>query len=440
MIGRQRLYDAIVSDSGSGNDGFDGEFGFEGFDPQAMMSNFMNLFGQGAGAMNQALHIATSIATGGNTEPNVDPVDRIALEQLARVAELQIAQKTGLRPTSSQPLSIAPVTKAEWTRRSMGAYKPILEGLATAMSQPPTSDMGSAPEIAMFEQLIGSMRPMMVNMTTGSMVGHLGARSLATYDLPIPRADSDELLIVVPNLDALAQEWSLDRDDLRMWIALSEVAHHTVLSIEHVARHILSALDAYTRAFEAQSIDIGDLTDFEASNDLGELQKQIQSMVGDPASMLGSLQSDAQRALLPTLAAVVGPVVGYVDYIMDDVGARLISTYPQLTEALRRRRVTASESDRFIERLLGLEMHQTLFDRGRSFIAGIVDRAGEEALGQLWLNTESLPTPNEIDAPGLWLARMGIASEVVSLQSEDKIDGVEIEGAADDLTPEDFFE
>lgn len=292
----------------------------------------------------------------------------------------------------------------------------------------------------MFEQLLGSMRPMMVNVTTGSMVGHLGARALGTYDLPIPRTDADELLIVVPNLDSLAEEWSLDRDDLRMWIALSEVAHHTVLSMDHVAARILSTLDAYTSAFQTQSIDIGDVSDFEASSDLGELQKQIQSMIGDPAALLGSLQSDAQRALLPDLAAAVGPVVGYVDYIMDDVGAKLISSYSQLTEALRRRRVTSSESDRFVERLLGLEMHQTLFDRGRAFIDGIVDRAGDDALGQLWFDAASLPTANEIDAPGLWLARMGIASEVGSLDNGDKIDGIEIEGAADDLNPEDFFE
>jgi uncharacterized protein (DUF2342 family) len=36
----------------------------------------------------------------------------------------------------------------------------------------------------------------------------------------------------------------------------------------------------------------------------------------------------------------------------------------------------------------------------------VVDRAGEDAIGLLLAHDEPLPTPNEIGAPGLWLARL----------------------------------
>ena len=39
---------------------------------------------------------ALNVATGGTPEPNVEPVLRIQLEQLARVAELNVAEATGL--------------------------------------------------------------------------------------------------------------------------------------------------------------------------------------------------------------------------------------------------------------------------------------------------------------------------------------------------------
>jgi hypothetical protein len=34
-------------------------------------------------------------------------------------------------------------------------------------------------------------------------------------------------------------------------------------------------------------------------------------------------------------------------------------------------------------------------------------------LDQLWSDVEHLPTPAELDAPGLWLARVGIESDVL---------------------------
>ena len=101
-----------------------------------------------------------------------------------------------------------------------------------------------------------------------------------------------------------------------------------------------------------------------------------------------------------------------VDHIMDRIGTSLIPNYSQITEAIRRRRVTASESDRFVERLLGLELDQDLYDRGRAFVDGVAERAGSDGLARLWQDPESLPTANEIAAPGLWLSRMEIDFEV----------------------------
>ena len=61
-----------------------------------------------------------------------------------------------------------------------------------------------------------------------------------------------------------------------------------------------------------------------------------------------------------------------------------------------------------MERLLGLELTQAHFDRGAAFIAGVIERAGRPGLDRLWDSAETLPTPNEVDAPGLWLARLDL--------------------------------
>jgi uncharacterized protein (DUF2342 family) len=82
-----------------------------------------------------------------------------------------------------------------------------------------------------------------------------------------------------------------------------------------------------------------------------------------------------------------------------------------LTEALRRRRVEADPSDRFVHRLLGLSLDQPQYDRGERFIGGVVERAGPGGLERLWKSDRELPTPAEVDAPGLWLARIDLPEE-----------------------------
>jgi uncharacterized protein (DUF2342 family) len=58
--------------------------------------------------------------------------------------------------------------------------------------------------------------------------------------------------------------------------------------------------------------------------------------------------------------------------------------------------------------LLGLRLTRQQVQRGHSFASGVVERAGAEGLAQLFSRDGNLPTPNELDAPGLWLARIDV--------------------------------
>lgn len=142
-----------------------------------------------------------------------------------------------------------------------------------------------------------------------------------------------------------------------------------------------------------------------------ESMAELQRVLGEPGALLGAIQSDEQRALLPRLEALVAVVVGVVDHVMDQVGGKFITSYGMLTEALRRRRVEAGEADRFVERLLGLELTQAVYDRGAAFVEGVVERAGPEGLARLWEGESMLPSPPEVDAPGLWLARIDLPDD-----------------------------
>ena len=362
---------------------------------------------QAANTWETARQFAVAVATDSQSEPNVDPADRIALGELARVAELHVANATGLSTTrDGQAAAIVPVTRAHWASTTLDAYQGLLEPLGSVSSQHESEEAPFDPAQAMMGQIMKMIGPVMLSMTAGSMVGNLARRSLGQYDLPIPR-DGSELMVIPANIDELAGEWSLDPADLRLWVCLSELANHAVLSLPHVSQRLDELLGDYVSSFEADPGALESrLTDLDLTNP--DSMSSLQSALGDPEVILGAVQSPAQRVLLPQITALVTVIAGYVDWTMDSIGQGLISSYQRLSEALRRRRVTADAADRFIERMLGLELTQDQYDRGAAFASGVVERAGTEGLARLWYSARELPTPAEVDAPGLWLARIDL--------------------------------
>ena len=364
---------------------------------------------QGPIGWDAARQLALSIAADGGEEGNVDPLERIRLEQLARIAELHVGNATGL-PTSfgGTGVSIVPVTRRQWATTTLESWRPLFERLASSLTPPapPTTPDPSDP-LSFMAPLMAMMGPMMMGMTAGSMIGHLSRRSFGQYDLPVPRRANDDLMVIPANFETFASEWSIPEDDLRLWVCAQEIAMHSVLRIPHVRATVEEFLSAYAAGFEPDPNALEDrLGSMEFDMSDPSSMSGMQSMFGDPELLLGAIQSQAQRDMLPKFEALIAAMVGYVDHIVDAVGSSLLSNTTMISEAVRRRRVEADDSDRFVERLFGLELTQATYDRGAAFVAGIVERAGSDGLVRLWESERTLPTPAELEAPGLWLARI----------------------------------
>lgn len=72
------------------------------FEGMPFFGDLLKMLGsQGPVQWDGARQLAVSLATGGESEPNVDPVERIRFEQLTRVADLHVSQATGLSTSLS---------------------------------------------------------------------------------------------------------------------------------------------------------------------------------------------------------------------------------------------------------------------------------------------------------------------------------------------------
>jgi len=250
------------------------------------------------------------------------------------------------------------------------------------------------------------MAPSMMGMAIGSMVGRMATRTFGQYDLPIPRGDNT-LLLVPASIDRFATEWGLPLDEMRLWVLTQELIGHALFSIQSLRDEFTALVRRYVGAFRPDPSAVAERLASLDTDDSGDPMQAIQRALSDPALLLGAVQSPEQDALAPQLDAAVAAIVGYVDYLVDAVAARVIGGDAlRIAEAVRRRRVEASPDDLFVERLLGLKLTLAQVQRGKVFIGGIVDRVGEAALADLFAKPHALPTPAELDAPGLWLARL----------------------------------
>lgn len=354
-----------------------------------------------------ARQTALMAATQGTNEHNVDPQRRIAVESLAAVAHMHATEVTGQEIRNLGKLEV--VGRATWVNLTLDAWKPYFESLARALSGAPDDttpdDDTTDPMMKMLSSMSKMIAPSMLGMSVGTLVGRLAVNTFGQFDLPLPREPHDKLVIVIGNVDGFADEWSIPRDDMTMWALTHELVSSAVFGVDHLRDAIRQMVIHFAEGFRPNP---GALSDGIGQLDVssGDPMKILDSLLSDPTVLLGAQRSSAQDRIAPSLDAAVAAIVGYIDHCVDRASARILGDGSRIAEAVRRRRVSQSADRVFVERLLGIDLTTERVAIAHQFVAGVIERAGEEGLAQLLDRPGNLPTPAEIVAPGLWLARL----------------------------------
>jgi len=346
-------------------------------------------------------------STGGSLEANVDPAARLAFADLARIAWLHVADVVGSDADAPEPQV---VTRSQWAGGTLDAYRHLFTEMATALGAPTATEdespeVAGDPMMAMMAGLSKMMAPAMLGMAVGSMVGHLATRAFGTHDLPIPRRPNGVTLLP-SNIDAFSAEEQLSTDEMRLWVVAHELAGYALFEAGPLRDVLGDLVRRHVSGFRpdpnAVAERLGTL-DADAADPMAALQQAL----GDPEVLLGAVTSPEQLTLRPQLDAVVAVVVGYTDWIVDAVSVELMGGKAlDIAAAVRKRRIETTSSDSFVEQLLGIRLGEAQVARGKAFVQGVADRAGDAGLRPLLQHPDAVPTPNEVDAPGLWLARM----------------------------------
>ena len=385
-----------------------------------LLGDLLKVIGSGQGAgdnwFEAARTLAFGVATDDGQDETPDPLVRIAFEDLSRVAELHVAEATGITAASSggAGVSFEAVGPGQWSFRLLEAYRPILKSMVEAQQQGasavPSMDLteldaeGGAGLQGLLSQFALTLGPVFLGMQFGSAAGHLARRAFGQYALPLPWPPETNALLLVPgNVARFAEDWSLPLQEVQLWICLRELAMHAVMTRPGVRSSLTTLLsDASTHAAAAQRNIVERLGD-----GMGDATS-IEEALGDPEALLADLITPEQRNISSTLTAQTTALSAYVDHVTASVAQSLTSSPAALSEAWYRYRIEEGKGEMAFAGLFGLDVGQDEVDRGRAFVTGVVERAGENALTRLWTDELDLPTPAEVDAPGLWLARIGL--------------------------------
>jgi putative hydrolase len=383
-----------------------------------LLGDLMKVIGSGPGAgdnwFEAARTLAFGVATDGGEDDTPDPLVRIAFEELSRVAELHVAAATGITPSSGNTgVSFEAVGPGQWSFKVLEAYRPVLKSMVEAQQQGaaavPSTDLSemNLEDGAGLGGLLGqfalTLGPVFLGMQFGSAAGHLARRAFGQYALPLPWPESSTLLLVPSNVARFAEDWSLPLQEVQLWVCLRELTMHAVLTRPGVRSSLSTLLsDASAHAAAAQRNIVERLGD-----SMGD-QVSLEEALGDPEALLADLISPEQRNISATLTAQTTAIGAYVDHVTGGIAETLTSSPGALREAWYRYRIEEGKGEQAFAGLFGLDVGQAEVDRGRAFVNGVVERAGEDALARLLGDEVDLPTPAEVDAPGLWLARIGL--------------------------------
>jgi putative hydrolase len=381
-----------------------------GFDPEQLMRML-----QSPGPVNMEVARTTAEATATMdvdtgqqaTEPAIAPDVVRAFEDVVRAAQVAVSDATAF--SSALTLPSACVNRVEWSRATLAGLEPVLASLATALGRgqaAPTDPNALSPD-AMFAMVMQQLVPMLLGAWAGSMIGFLSHNALGQYDLPLPLASAPKMLFVVRNVDAFASEWELPIDELRYAVALREIVRGAQRSTPWVRERLVQLASDYVGAYEVQP---------DAFEQLGGMNLQDpSSMAGleelsDPQVLLGAMQSERQQPMLEELRRFVSVLEGYTDVVVAEVGERMVASHGRIDEALRRLRLERGEAATFVDQLLGLQLDREHYEAGVAFARGVVERSDGslDQLNRLWTSAAMVPTTSELQAPGLWLARIDL--------------------------------
>jgi len=348
-----------------------------------------------------ARQVAVSSAAGEDARQRVDDADARAFTDHVRVAEMWLAETTGI----SVPGALVPVRAimaVDWAEQAATSFAELIDPVAAKASGAIGEQLAglAGDESDPIRQALGRLGPMMMGIQAGTVLGQLAREVLGTHEIALP-VDEEAVTLIAPAIDRFATEHGIDRQSVRQWVALQAAARRMTLEGNPWVRAHFFAL--YHNFVATLDVTLADGIQKLQQMDLSDPSK-LQEAIGEGG--LFSTESSPQTAQAAArIARFLSVIEAHATVAVETTGARLGAEALTLAEAFSRRAAEAGAGMRALEGFIGLEADA---DRPRAlaFVRAVLAYGDWPLLGRIWEDAESFPSETELADPQTWIERM----------------------------------
>ena len=184
-------------------------------------------------------------------------------------------------------------------------------------------------------------------------------------------------------------------DEVRLFIALREAAHHRLFGhVPWLRARLLGAVEDYARGIK---VDTAALRDAMPQIDPSNPEALNEALSG--AALFQPEDTPEQKAALARLETVLALVEGWVATVVATASADRLPQAGALAEAIRRRRATGGPAERTFATLVGLELRPRRLREASVIWQGLTEARGISGRDAIWAHPDLLPTADDFDDP-----------------------------------------
>jgi putative hydrolase len=344
-------------------------------------------------------------------DASVLEIDRSKVVEALRLADLWLEDATefpsGIR--TSQAWS-----RAEWVEATLPVWSKLCDPIAAravdamsgllgdnpaemAADLPPEmrAMVGGLGGLGGLGEMMRRIGGMMVGGQTGAAVGALAEEVVSSTDVGLPLGPQGTAALLPANVAAFGAGLSVEADEVRLFIALREAAHHRLFGhVPWLRARLLGAVEDYARGIK---VDTSALRDAMPQIDPSNPEALNEALSG--AALFQPEDTPEQKAALARLETVLALVEGWVATVVAGAANDRLPQAEALAEAIRRRRATGGPAERTFATLVGLELRPRRLREAAVIWQGLTAERGVAGRDAIWAHPDLLPTADDFDDP-----------------------------------------
>ncbi|HQY34101.1 zinc-dependent metalloprotease [Actinotalea sp.] len=342
-------------------------------------------------------------------DPSVADAQRREVASAVQVAELWLDPATDLPPAGGP---VRTWSRSEWVEHTLPRWRTLAEPVALSVADALAAALAAQAPEALTAEGEGGAGPMLrqlggavFGMQLGHAVGSLSREVFGTTDIGVPLMDGPGVALVPRNIAEFAEGLDVPADEVRLFLAVREVAHDRLFThVGWLRGHLLGAVGSYARGI---AIDTDALEEAVRAIDPTDPRAIQEALSGGVFAMS---TTPVQQAALLRLETALALVEGWVDEVSAAAAAPHLPHTGALREMMRRRRAAGGPAEDIFATLVGLELRPRRSRDAARLWAQIAADGGIGARDAVWDHPDLLPTAEDLDSPEGYTARRAAAT------------------------------